>query len=190
MKRNPLSIVIIPVIAIIAIVLYITVLPWLMIFIGSFFLPSPPRPEVTYGEFPFRLEYEINGKRKVIQDTLICEYDGIGIDEGRGKYREWKERLASGNHNILLLKVSDTKEIYYDPGPAQYYMGDMNEGVTYTQSFPDASYSEKYADGSASEGIIFADELLTKYNIKLISWDYTPPIKNKFSATKKRWNIF
>lgn len=188
MKRNPLSIFVITVTAIIAIVLYITVLPWLMIFIGSFFLPSPPRPEVTYGEFPFRLEYEINGKRKVIQDTLICEYDGIGVDEGRGKYREWKERLASGNHNIMLLKVNDTKEIYYYPGSAKYYMGDMKEGVTYTQSFPNARYFEKYTDGSTRDGIILADELLTKYNIKLISWEYTPPIKNNFS--KKRWILF
>ncbi len=50
------------------------------------------------GEFPFCLEYEIKGKRSVIQDTLICEYDGIGINEGQGKYREWKEHLASGKH--------------------------------------------------------------------------------------------
>ncbi len=35
------------------------------------------------------------------------------------------------------------------------------------------------------DGIIPADELLTKYNIKLISWDYTQPIKNNFSTTKK-----
>ncbi|KJB85749.1 hypothetical protein AZ66_22830 [Paenibacillus sp. E194] len=184
MKINPLSVVIIVVTAIIAIVLYITVWPWLMIFIGNFLLPSPSRPEVTYAEFPFRLEYEINGKRIVIKDTLICEYDGIGVDEGRGKYRKWKEHLASGNQNILLLKVNDTKEIYYYPGSAQYYMGDMNEGVTYTQSFPNARYFEKYADGSTRDGIIRADELLNKYNIKLISWDYTQPIKNNFSTTK------
>nr|WP_276565010.1 hypothetical protein [Brevibacillus halotolerans] len=176
---------IIVLIVFVGIIAYFTVWPWVMIFLGSSLLPNPPRPEITYGEFPFRLEYEIKGKRSVIQDTLICEYDGIGINEGQGKYREWKKHLASGKQQILLLKIDDSKEIYYDPGPARYYMDDMNEGVTYIHGFPNAIYFEKYADGSTRDGIIPADELLTKYNIKLISWDYTQPIKNNFSTTKK-----
>ncbi|WP_240470158.1 hypothetical protein [Brevibacillus laterosporus] len=81
--------------------------------------------------------------------------------------------LASGKQQILLLKIDDSKEIYYDPGPAQYYMDEMNEGVTYIHGFPNARYFEKYEDGSTMDSMISADELLTKYNIKLISWDYT-----------------
>lgn len=27
----------------------------------------------------------------------ICDYAGIGMDEGNGKYIQWEERLASGN---------------------------------------------------------------------------------------------
>jgi hypothetical protein len=185
MRNNTFSVAIIVVIVFVAVIAYITVWPWLMIFLGNSLLPNPPRPEITYGEFPFRLEYEINGQRMVIQDTLICEYDGIGMDEGNGKYRNWKEHLASGNEKLVLLKVEGTKEIYYYPGSAQYYMGDMNEGVTYSHGFPKARYFEIYADGSTSDGIIQADELLNKYNIRLISWDYTPPIKNNFSTTKK-----
>ncbi|PPA80809.1 hypothetical protein C4A76_25240 [Brevibacillus laterosporus] len=182
-SNTSLRTMIIVLIVFVAIIAYFTVWPWVMIFFGSSLLPNPPRPEITYGEFPFRLEYEIKGKRIVIQDTLICEYDGIGINEGQGKYREWKEHLASGKQQILLLKIDDSKEIYYDPGPAQYYMGDMHEGVTYIHGFPDARYFKKYADGNTRDGIIPADELLTKYNIKLKSWDYTQPIKNNFSAT-------
>ncbi len=44
--------------------------------------------------------------------------------------------LASGKQQLLLLKIDDSKEIYYDPAPAQYYMDDMNEGVTYIHGFP------------------------------------------------------
>ena len=33
--------------------------------------------------------------------------------------------------------------------------------------------------------ILYADQLLEQYKIKLISWDYTQPIKNNFSTTKK-----
>ena len=39
--------------------------------------PAPPLPEITYGEFPFRLEYELNEKLHVIEDTLIVEFDGF-----------------------------------------------------------------------------------------------------------------
>lgn len=81
---------------VLAVVVYFSVLPWAMIALGMLISPNPPRPEITYGEFPFSLEYEINGHRKVIEDTLIGEYDGIGMNEGIGKYRKWKWRLASG----------------------------------------------------------------------------------------------
>lgn len=108
----------------------------------------------------------------------------VGSDEGRGKYRKWKERLASGNERITLLKVDDTKEIYYSPGNANYYMGDLDDPGEYEHYFPDALLIERDNIG-ANTGIILADELLDKYRIKLISWDYTPPIKNNFSATKK-----
>jgi len=89
--------VVIVLIAVFAIIANFTVWPWVMISLGISLLPNPPKPGITYSEFPFRLVYEINGERKVIEDTLICEYDGIGMDEGRGKYRKWKEHLASGN---------------------------------------------------------------------------------------------
>jgi hypothetical protein len=88
---------------VVALVTYL-VFPWLLIFIGIQSKPNPPRPEITNGEFPFRLMYEVNGYQKVIEDTLIYEFDGYGADEGRGKYRKWKKRLASGNERITLLK--------------------------------------------------------------------------------------
>ncbi|CCF12626.1 putative uncharacterized domain protein [Brevibacillus laterosporus GI-9] len=61
------------------------------------------------GEFPFCLEYEIKRKRSVIQDTLLCEYDGIG----QGKYREWMGNLASGKQQILLLQAVDKLFLIY-----------------------------------------------------------------------------
>ncbi|WP_350339123.1 hypothetical protein [Paenibacillus polymyxa] len=73
--RKSMLLLSIPLLLKFAIVVYIA-LPWLLIFIGIQLELNPSRPEITYGKFPFRLEYEINGQRKVIQDTLICEYDG------------------------------------------------------------------------------------------------------------------
>lgn len=32
---------------------------------------NPPKPEITYGEFPISITYEIDGQTKVIDDTVI-----------------------------------------------------------------------------------------------------------------------
>lgn len=164
---------------VLAIIIYVA-WPWMFLITGINSQPNPPQPSITYGEFPFRLEYELNGKRMVIEDTLICEYDGIGSDEGRGKYRKWSQRLASGNESVTLLKVDNSTEIYYPPGSSDYYMGDLAEYETFNHIFPNAALIETEGEVTHS-GIISADDLLKKYNIKLISWDYTQPIVNSFS---------
>jgi hypothetical protein len=176
----------------IAIIAYY-ILPWLLIFIGIQLGPNPLRPEITYGEFPFRLEYEINGERKVIKDTLICEYDGIGTDEAQGKHRKWKDRLASGNRLLPLLEVNGRTEISYYPGIAKYYMGDLGRTEEYQQTVSDSIFIIKGGRIIKKDGSIFendgrtistqfsnVNELLDKYHIKLISWDSTLPIKNNF----------
>lgn len=184
MKKKVLFLMIVVALLIILIIIAFFTLPWLGMYTGIQLMPNPPRPEIAYGEFPFRLEYEINGQQIVIQDTLICEYDGIGSNEAQGKYRKWKERLASGNQKILLLKIDDSKEIYYDPGHARYYMGDLEPNEKYNHNFPNAMIAER--EGRIiSNSIISADELLNKYNIKLISWKYSQPITNNFSTTRK-----
>lgn len=179
MKNNAFSLSIMVLAAVVAVIAYVIVWPWVMLGLGISLLPNQPKPEITYGEFPFRLEYEIHGKRKIIQDTLICEYDGIGSDEGRGKYRKWKQRLKSGDKRITLIKVNDVKEIYYPSGSTDYYMNDLGENESFNYIFPNAAFIEKNGEITHS-GIIRANELFEKYKIKLISWEPSPPIKNTF----------
>ena len=52
-------------------------------------LTNLPKPEITYGEFPFEIVLEIDGQTKMFNNVYICEYDGIGSNEGIGKYRVW-----------------------------------------------------------------------------------------------------
>jgi hypothetical protein len=168
----------IPLLLLFAIVVYFT-MPWIAIYLGIQSEPNPPSPTTKYGEFPFRLEYEIDGKRMVIQDTLICEYDGVGADEGRGKYRKWKQRLASGEDRLTLLKLDENKEIIFPPGDAQYYMGDRDDTSMEQTLFPNALLLKKEGRITIEE-LISADQLLDEYNIKLISWNSSEPIKNSF----------
>jgi len=163
-------------------------------------LEDPPKPEITYGEFPFELIYEVNGTKKSVQDTLICEFDGIGMNEGVLKYRKWKGHLASGNSEIVIWEgknreaininrvseIAKTQKVFFDPGESAYYMGDIDyydkdvEYPNFENKFPIIFYYEKFEDGEFYTGILEEDELLERFEIKLISWEHAPPIENTF----------
>lgn len=157
-------------------------LPWIAIGLGIFFSPAPPMPEITYEEFPFRLVYELNGEPIVVEDAIICEYDGIGMDEGQGKRRKWKSRLASGNDRVVLLTIDDTRSVCYSTGAeASYYMGDWS-GVTQDgNNRIQPSYMRYESGESAHTTIIPSPELFDKYGIEIISWEPSPPIVNNFN---------
>jgi hypothetical protein len=63
-----------------------------------------------------------------------------------------------------------------------HYMGDQGDGDSYSFSFPDADFLDTVKDknGTYYESTITAEELLKKYKIKLISWNYTKPIIQKY----------
>jgi len=147
----------------------------------SMFYPDPPRPEITYGEFPFRLEYEINGKRVIVEDTVICKFDGIGWNEGWGKYRKWVEYLASNNKedSVLLMIVDSKTKLYYTTGSARYYMGDWEPGM-YNPEYTIVRYDAFFATNWGLSGWVPKDELSNKYGIKIISFEPSEPIVNTF----------
>ena len=70
--------------------------PQIMFWIGMWIsTPNPPEPEVTYGEFPFEIVYEIDGEIFTINDVYVCEYRGIALSEASGKCRSWKGYIKS-----------------------------------------------------------------------------------------------
>ena len=75
--------------------------PWIILAVGLWLSPAPPKPEITYGEFDFKLVYEIDGEIQTIEDTIICEFDGFNIDEASGKTRRWKEEFKNEQGNEL-----------------------------------------------------------------------------------------
>lgn len=163
-------------ISIVLAVLAIVTFPWNLIYIGIALSPNPPKPEIKYGEFPFRLEYEIDGQNVVIEDTLICKYDGIGMNEGTGKYRKWKDYLASGNEQVLL-KIDRNTTLYYSVGSAQHYMENIDPYVSSTTLV--IYLKEKSWDGSLSS-MMDGKEIYERYGIKLIDVNLSVPIVNSF----------
>lgn len=161
-----------------------------LIGVGFAFLPSPAKPVIKYGEFPFRLVYELNGDQIVIEDTIICEYDGIGIDAGQGKFRKWKSHFLSSGDEVtylgLELSRDDEKIFYMEVGDENYYMGDWEETRYEDQETKDFENTirmipvEEWTVAGWICEILSEEELSEKYNINIIEWTHAPPIENKF----------
>lgn len=170
------------------VLLYVFV-PWSVPWVGDILITSPPAQAVKYGEFPFKLTYEIGDSQYVAEDTIICKFSGFETRGTAGRYRNWEEYLKSGKERITLLDCRDTEfmdrwgnrilEFYFDYGNAQYYMGDevgSNKGGI-SNSIP---YMYQKADGSIGFSAISAEEAYETYQIKLINWEVSPPIQNSF----------
>lgn len=166
-------------------------LPWVIIGVGMHFGSNPPAPEITYGEFPFQLEYEIEGERKVIEDIIICEFDGFEQRGEAGRYRKWKAYLKSGMERITLLNTRDLNvadelgkqilEFYFYFGNAEYYMGDnLDNKQRSAQDFRMVDYLYQTTDGIIGGSALKAEEAYEKYRIRLINWDAPIPLQNTF----------
>ena len=62
----------------------------------SLFIEQKP-PQITEDEFPFVVEYEIDGERYIIEDTVVCSFDGYDHSAWFAKPRTWNAHLKSGN---------------------------------------------------------------------------------------------
>lgn len=150
---------------------------WLGLAFLSLTEPSPPKPQIRWGEFPFRLEYKLNDELIVIEDTVIANYKGINHFSNSGKHRKWKQYLASDKKevNVLLLQLDDGSQLYYNVGGAGYYMeGGQKAPNTYE------SFNSVYMQTNGNQRLVRPEELLNDFGIELIKWEESPPIENSF----------
>lgn len=184
------KIIIIAIVCILAVIL-VCIMLFIATFGGFNFLLSVPKPEIKYSEFPFRLTYEIDGKTKTIEDTIICEFDGFETVGESGKYRKWKSHLKSGDTDITLLDLSGKNEVnelghtilelIFYWGNAEFYMGDIEDGrAKEAQDFKWIEYKYQTEEGQLGSSAYEEDEAWKKYRIRLIRWEVAPPIENNF----------
>jgi hypothetical protein len=148
-------------------------------FIFPFFAsisPKIPEPEITYGEFPFRNEYELDGQIHVIEDVVIAEFDGFEFSTGSMKReRTWRTSLASGR---IELPFEGENDIYFSRGNARYYMGEIVQALIFK---PHILISGEIGVSSSVElELEEAQDILAEYGITLISWEISEPIINNF----------
>ena len=152
---------------------------WSGILVGGWLSPNPPKPEITYAEFPFEITYEIDGESVTVKDTYICEFDGFGRNEGEGKHREWKGYIQSTGEEKVVLLQDGNLSLAIAVGYPEYYMSDPTESdVEYE---PYVYYIIDPNDiGGVSSGVIGIEPILEQYKIKLIGWKLSEPIQNSF----------
>ena len=157
------------------------ILPWVFLAFGTtFLLPNPPMPEIRYGEFPFRLEYEINGEIVIVEDIVICKFDGVGAGTN-GKYLKWKQYLASDKdeNSVMLLKADETTKVYYTVGDARYYMDD-GPAYMYLPEYSIVTYGAVYVTNWGLSGVVSKEDLQNKCGIQIISFEHSERINNTF----------
>ena len=139
---------------------------------------TPPRPEHTYGEFPFSLIYEINGERKEIKDTLVIKYEGMGYNEGLGWYNKWdmyykkaKREPITEIYRELVTGVGHIT-IFYELGDHEYYMGIDDEDDFFIRFEP----GDIVISSPTDTRVITEEELYNTYNIRIIEKSISPPL--------------
>lgn len=160
--------------------------------LGSSISPNSLRPEIIYGEFPFKLTYELDGQLQVIEDVIVCEFDGFVTRGTAGKARKWNTSLKSGNELLTLLDLRSLNqenefsqtmlELYFYYGTGAYYMGDTNNPFARkAQDFTWVDYRYQTKDGKIGSSGYKAEVAFEKYRIRLLSFEVAPPIKNNFN---------
>ena len=150
---------------------------------------SIAKPEIKYGEFPLRIVCEVNGEERIIEEVVVCEYDGI-VNRGEGgKRRVWKSYLQSGKIDIILMKIDEYSSLACTYERAEYYM--MDEALIslreYRRIFDSNLNSnfialQRYDETGKSIYLedLTSEEAYELYGFKLISWEPSPPIQNVY----------
>lgn len=159
----------------------------LLLFTGCYY---EPEPEIKHGEFPFRLEYEVNDKEYVIEDVLVCEFVGYRGHEAFHQVVEWKMHTKNKNRtDVVVLDLTSTTDLdkngndilyfYYELGTSEYYMDDTREWAKHSpQEFDCVYYWCMTPKGEKRSYSMTPEEAYEMHGIKYISFNIAPPIEN------------
>lgn len=146
-----------------------------------------PQPEITYREFPIKIEYSVNGETKIIEDVLVCRFEKTEkksfwawFDAGREFERVWTSELKTNKNGIVLLK-NDNFTIDVSLGSANYYMGDVGSNTKYP-TYPSFRVFENHTDGQMFKEFLYDEQDLKEYGIDIIECELPQPIENSFDV--------
>ena len=148
-------------------------------------------PAITEGEFPIYLEYEINGERYIIDDIVVCSYNGIDTT-GFIPIRSYSVSLKNESNKTLMVfednteskltkgRINEEASIRLHIGNGGYYLGDPDD----KDHTPYISYDERYKTEpkvTHNDVTKLTNEQLEEiFGIKIIRFEFSSPIENAF----------
>ena len=156
-----------------------------------------PAPQITEGEFPFVLEYEMDGQRYLIEDAVVCRFEGYDLSNPFPFVpysRTWFASLKSGEEEKRMIiefdentesalvsgRVNIESRVHLFYGSGGYYLGDPEDA----NRGPKIRYTEKYQTGTKESTITGTDlsyeQLEELFGIKVIRFEFSSPIENTF----------
>lgn len=143
-----------------------------------------PKPEITEGEFDFTFTYEVDGKTEVIEGTYVCKFEGINRQlDGMG--RQWNGYIKDHDYfTDYEIKRTDDGVIMVDLDIcSEFFMSDPLYKATENTDDPKPEPCFYMTSGNVdaadeSSEIHFGD--YEGDNVKMISFEYDPPIENTY----------
>ncbi len=130
-------------------------------------------PQVTYGEFPFKLTYRIKEKIVTVEDTYICEFKGVKWGFDTGAYRMWESYIESTEKNYIHVMQDAESDITISVGSVGSYMrSEYPDG-------PEAGFLRRtrLESGGVMISYIPDKEALSEYDIEIISFEHADTIQ-------------
>lgn len=196
--------------SLLAIVFLYPIIAWVIIFIGfqltALTASKEPRPNITQGEFPFRVEYVVNGETHIIADTLMVEFDGwhrANVSVSTTRSIRWKSWLASdenGTNGRFSFPFHGIEGISFILLPVAYYMGTPNRSwntamadrrkyvcivLSNRNVREDRENGIIYFTGRSSNGVEYirsaitmeeAQIFLRQFGVEIVSWELPKPV--------------
>ncbi len=143
---------------------------------------SVPKPEIREGEFDFSLTYMVDGEKKKIEGTYVCEFEGVSKAlDGIG--RDWNGYIKDHDNNTEYeVKTTDKGVIMInlDISP-EFFMADPNYKISENT---DVYKPEPYVFITSGDPTVEdpTNEVFFDYyegdDVKIISFEYDQPIEN------------
>ena len=143
-------------------------------------------PKIKKGNFDFSITYEEWGETKTVSGVFVCKYAGRSFTlEGGDFTRSWKghfegiELTDEYNAAVLIKTTDDGGKIFLDLSlSAAHMMGEPYLADTVIEPSFFLVYSNE--DNTSSWFGGDANDVEEKYGLKIVDYQYDPPIENSF----------
>jgi len=168
-------------ICVICVLAYTITQPQLRGYLSTLIIPSPPLPIVRYGEFPFRIDYEINGEQKYIEDTLVIQFSGVTRSLGIDSRLRWNREIRgnSSEESVFLWETEDGVRLYHELERSDVLMGERSIDDSLANRILAIKSVSSIRNGNQI-GNIDEETLLKYHGVRIKEFEISSPIDNNF----------